>query len=81
MSKIEILDKLSKIFRKVFDNEDLKISENTSNIDIEGWDSLEHINILSAIQMEFKVKFDIEEIISIRNIGDIVDILFRKVNC
>lgn len=67
-----VLERINKIFRTVFDNEKLVVTEETSADDIEGWDSLQHINILAMLEKEFQVELDIEQIISLENVGDMV---------
>ena len=51
-----VLERINKIFRTVFDNEKLVVTEETSADDIEGWDSLQHINILAMLEKEFQVE-------------------------
>ena len=60
MNKTEIFEKLNGIFRDVFDDEDITVTETTTAADIEDWDSLTHIMLLSAIEDEFDVKFDMK---------------------
>ena len=66
------LERINKVFRIVFDNKDLVVMEKTSAEDIEEWDSLQHINIISMLEKEFNIEFDIDQIISLENVGDMV---------
>lgn len=77
MTREEVLQKLNIIFNDVFD-EDLTINESTDSDDIEDWDSLEHINLIAAIESEFRIKFDMSEIPKMKNVGDIVDLVLCK---
>ncbi len=79
MTNEVIQNKLQDIFREVFDIEDLLLSASTSPDDIEDWDSLEQINILSAAEGEFHIKFDLNEVMGIENVGDIVRLIAKKV--
>jgi len=78
MSKMNVFETMQQIYRDIFDDEELQITREMTNIDIEEWDSLTHINIIASCESAFKIKFDIEEIVSIRNIGDIIDIVEKK---
>ncbi len=72
MSKTEILEKLNEIFRDVFDDEDLTVEEATTAADVEGWDSLTHIMLLSAIEDEFGIRFDMKAVQGLKNVGAMV---------
>lgn len=71
---------LESIFRDIFDNEDLIIRMDTSSADIEDWDSLAQINLILAIQDEFGINFNLEEIFALKNVGDIYNSLQKKLN-
>ena len=59
-------ERLQEIFRDIFDDEELIIREDMSANDIEDWDSLAQINLIIAIEKEFKVKFNLEEVSSLK---------------
>ncbi|MBR2526176.1 acyl carrier protein [bacterium] len=73
-------EKLQTIFREVFDDESLNIKREYSAADIEDWDSLAQINLIVAIEKEFNLKFNINEISALENIGDMLDLIERKLN-
>ena len=75
MNKTEIFDKLNGIFRDVFDDEDITVTEATTAKDIEEWDSLTHIMLLSAIEDEFDIKFDMKAIQGLKNVGAMADLI------
>ena len=58
MSIEEVFNGVQDIFRDIFDEDDMIIEDSTNSDDIEDWDSLNHINLVSAIEKEFKIKFD-----------------------
>ena len=68
-------EKLQEIFRDIFDDEELVITEEMTAADIEDWDSLAQINLIIAIEKEFGVKFNLEEISKLKNIGEILEII------
>lgn len=78
MTREEILGQMQEIFRSVFDDESLDISGRTAAKDIEGWDSMEHINLIVAMEKTFHVKFNIEEAGSLQNVGEMVDLILKK---
>lgn len=78
MDKKEVLKKLESIFADVFANDDILLNEDTSANDIEDWDSLTHIIILEAIQDEYGVKFDLDEIIEMKTVGDMINAIINK---
>jgi acyl carrier protein len=79
MTKEKIFNAIQKIFRDVFDNNGLIITKGTNSDNIEDWDSLNHINIISAIEQEFGIKFALSELIALNNVGDMVDLAHIKV--
>jgi len=75
MNRSEVSEKIINIFNNIFDTKDIVITEETNSNDIEDWDSLTHINLISACEMEFSVKFGINDIIKLKKIGDFVDLI------
>ena len=78
MDKNIILDRLQEIFREIFDDNTLVIGRETSAEHIEDWDSLNHINLIVAIEKEFQIKFKLDELQSLRDVGDTIDLIFVK---
>jgi len=68
-------DELNAIFCKVFYDDDIKISRENTADDIEGWDSLSHLNLVVAIEKHFGIKFNNAEIAKWKNIGEMYDSL------
>ncbi len=75
---MEIFDNLEEIFRDIFDDEELKLTKETSANDIEDWDSLAQINLIVAIEKEFDIKFSLEEVSSLKNVGEMAELIKRK---
>lgn len=78
MKREELLIKLQEIFADIFDNDEIKIDEHTNANDIEEWDSFSNISILAAIQDEFSVTFEINEVVSMKNVGNMLDAILKK---
>jgi len=71
--KQEILKQLNGIFKDVMDNDKIVLSETSTANDIEEWDSLNHIQLVVAIEKHFKIRFTTQEIQQWKNVGDIYD--------
>lgn len=79
MSKDEILAKINDILKDIFDDETLVITYNTTANDVADWDSLNHINVISSIESEFGIDFNMEEVVNFKNVGDMVDKVIEKI--
>lgn len=78
MKREEIFARLNDVFRDVFDDESIVVTETTCSDDIENWDSLEHINLVMAVESEFGVKFTLEETMAMHNVGEMVDVILAE---
>ncbi len=75
MSREEILKKVNDIFHDVFDDEDIVVTEETTAEDVEDWDSLMHITLISEIESEFGFKFKMKDVVGMANVGEMLDII------
>lgn len=78
MDRSEILKTVQEIFRDILDDEEIVLEDSTTADDVEGWDSLTHIQMIVAIEKQFKIKFTSKEILSWRNIGEMLDSIASK---
>lgn len=78
LSEKEIFDRLTFVFRDIFDDKKIVISRKTTANDIDDWDSLEHINLIAAVENEFSVRFKMKEVSSMKNVGEMVDIIASR---
>lgn len=78
MTKQEIFTKLDEVFQDVFDNEGIHVFNETTAEDIEGWDSLEHINLIVAVEHAFGIKFSMGQVTKMKNVGEMADIILEK---
>ena len=78
MTHNEIMEKVQRIFREVFDDDTLVIEDSTNSSDIEDWDSLEHITLVVSMEKEFGLKFDLKEVNELANVGAMVDLIASK---
>jgi acyl carrier protein len=75
---MEITERLTKVFRKVFDDESIVLRPEMTADDIDGWDSLSHINLLIAVELEFGIEFKQNEIQSFANVGELMQSIEKK---
>lgn len=78
MDKIEVLDKLTIIFRTIFSNNLLVLTDRLSANDVENWDSLTHMLLITEIENSFSIKFKLRELNKMRKVGDMVEIILSK---
>ena len=77
MDKNEIFETVQDIFRDNFDDDSLVITRATCADDIEDWDSLEQINLLTAMEKAFGLKFKLEDVRGLKNVGELLDLIAR----
>lgn len=80
MSREEVYEQLNEVFQDVFDDENIIVSDGTTADDIEDWDSLEHINLIVAVEQKFHVKFNMGEVNRFKNVGEMVDLILTRVS-
>jgi acyl carrier protein len=80
MTPDNIKEALTEIFRDVLDNSSIILTRETTADDIEEWDSLSQISLLVSIEKEFKIKLDLGEVRQLRNVGDMIDLVQKKVS-
>ena len=69
---------LTPIFQMVFDDDNIMLTELTSSNDIEGWDSMSHVNLILAIENKFKIRFNQKELLLMQNVGDLLQAINSK---
>lgn len=72
------IDVLNEVFQEVFDNNSLKISRETTADDVDGWDSMTHILLISAIEDKFGIEFSQKEVVRFKTVGDLLDSINLK---
>ena len=78
MTHEAILEKLNEIFQDIFDDDSLVITETTTANDVEDWDSIEHINLIDAVEKEFGMNFKMQEVSGMKNVGEMVQIIAER---
>ena len=80
MSKNEIVRRLTEVFRDIFDDDSIVITEKTTANDIDDWDSIEHINLIGAVEEEFGMRFKMREVSGMKNVGEMMNIIAERGN-
>jgi acyl carrier protein len=78
MSNID--DKLTQIFRTVFNEPTLNITPETTANDVDAWDSLSHLNMISAVEKEYGIKFKLKDLVKLKNVGDLIHTIEVKLS-
>lgn len=79
MSREEVLSKVNEIFIDAFDREDLVIGFETTAGEVEGWDSLMQMNLIEMIEDEFHIRFEMDEVVEMENVGAMIDIIITRI--
>ena len=73
------VETLNQIFCMVFDDETIQVRSDMTANDVDGWDSLSHVNLITAIEAKFNLRFSQKELLSQRNVGNLIDDIERKI--
>lgn len=74
------VEKLARIFRDIFNKEDLSLTREMTAASVPGWDSFNHINLIMMVEGEFGVRFKTSEITHLKNVGELMDLIATKLN-
>ena len=77
MTENEVIQTLTKIFQKVFKKNDINIYREMTAADVNGWDSLSHVEMIANVEKEFSIKFKMKDVIKMKNVGDLIDTILR----
>lgn len=75
MSREEILKKINDIFHDVFEDDSIVVVEETTADNVEDWDSLMHITLISEVESAFGFKFQMKDVVGMKNVGEMIDII------
>src|SRR5438552_18534746 len=78
MKKEEIIGKIKPVFQKVLEENDITITREMTAQDLEKWDSLRHIQLISEMEKAFGIKFKLRDVLSMKNVGDLIDLIDAK---
>lgn len=78
MTREDVIKRAQEVFRDIFDDRELVICDSMTANDIGEWESLNHINLLGALQQEFKIQFALVELQQLHNVGAIINLILEK---
>ena len=73
-----ILEELQDIFRDVLDQPDLVLTRSSNASNVDDWDSLAHINLVTSIEKRYKIRFALGELQDLKDVGDMIDLIKAK---
>jgi acyl carrier protein len=76
---MDTLALITPIFHQVFEDDSIVLKRDTTADDIDAWDSLSHINLVIAIEMKFNIRFALGELQALKNVGEMVDLIDKKI--
>jgi acyl carrier protein len=76
-----IIQEIQPIFADVLDSPDLQLTRESNGHNVDGWDSLAHINLVLAIEKHYKIKFALGELQDLKNVGEMAALIQRKLQC
>ena len=80
MTRDQSLETLNGIFRAVFNDSSIEVKSETTADDVDGWDSLSHIQLVTAVEEHFSIKFKLREIMKFKNVGDMCESIEKQVD-
>jgi acyl carrier protein len=75
---MDTLARLEQVFHNIFEDDSIKLTRETTAQDIEAWDSVQHVTLMLEIESEFKVRFSTSEMAYLKNVGELVDLIDKK---
>lgn len=80
MAGNDIVARMNKIFREVFDNPTIEIFDDMTSSDVVGWDSFSHINLITSLEIEFDIEFTQQEAFGFKTVGELKSAIEAKVS-
>lgn len=78
MSREEVLERVNDVFKRVFDDDNVSVTFETTAADVEGWDSLRHITLIEEVEDEFDMRFKMNEVTSMKDVGEMIGIILER---
>jgi acyl carrier protein len=80
MERLELVQRLTKIFRSTLSDDSIVIADELTANDVDGWDSLTHMILISEIEKELNIKFKLKELNKMKNVGALIEIITSKLS-
>ncbi|HEY2573348.1 MAG TPA: acyl carrier protein [Verrucomicrobiaceae bacterium] len=75
---MDTLARLQEIFRNIFEDDSIVIARETTARDVEAWDSVQNVTLMLEVEQQFGVRFSTPEIAYLQNVGELVDLIEKK---
>ena len=79
MNKKNIINKLKNIFKEIFNDNNIILNNEMTAKDIDNWDSLTHMLLITKIEEDFSIKFKLKELNNLNNVGNLIKIIDEKI--
>jgi acyl carrier protein len=76
----QIMTTIESLMRGVFNQPTLRVNQESSALNVDGWTSLNHINLIIAVEQKFGITFDLGEVDELKNVGEFVSLVKEKLN-
>ena len=80
MNRNEIIEKLAVIFHEIFGDNNIVLRDDMTAADVERWDSLTHMLMITKVEEEFGIKFKLKELNKLKMVGDLITIIETKLH-
>jgi len=80
MEQTELIQKLTSLFRNVFNNDSLVLTNELTANDVDRWDSLSHMILIAEIEKTFSIRFKLKDLNKMRNVGDLINMISLKLS-
>jgi len=78
MASEQIIKEITSIFTRILEDDSISLNEHTTINDVDAWNSLNHIQIITAIEKHYKIRFELNELLNFKNVGDLSDGIQKK---
>lgn len=78
MDSKQVFAEVQNVMRGVFNDDALVITRESSANTVDNWTSLNHINLIVALEQKFRVIFDLGEVEELKNVGELVDLILQR---
>ncbi|MDG1728593.1 MAG: acyl carrier protein [Algibacter sp.] len=79
MNKEEILVSIRKSFVRVLEHDNFELNETTTAKDVDGWESITHLLIMNDVESAFNIKFKLMDLMSMENVGDLINTVMKEI--
>ena len=80
MEQNSILKEVNSIFVKIFEDQSIQVNEQSTTENVAAWDSLNHIQMITAVEKHFKIRFGLNDLLNFANVGDLCKGIQKKLD-